>query len=224
MMIELKEKTSNAELTMSDSAQILEEFCKVCAVVRNDFDLYRSLFENDPTGRDLCIATVPMFFEDINRLMVNNLFLQFCRITDPEGNGSRRNLTTNYILKCLPWPAHIQSALATANDRLMAFRNKIEKARSKRIAHIDFYAQVGQLDNMGKFDLGEDILFLRDLQEFINIAFGHLHNGATRSIVVGMSTDTYKLVRAIEKSILFDRCRKCSEAERANDILDLEQR
>jgi len=39
-----------------------------------------------------------------------------------------------------------------------------------------------------------------------------------------MSTDTYKLIRAIEKSILFDDCHKCSEAERAADILDFEQR
>jgi hypothetical protein len=207
---------------MSEPAEILEEFCVICAEVRNDFDLYRSLFEHDPSGRDLCIAAAPLFFSDINRLMVNNLFLQFCKITDPQGAGSRSNLTTNYILKCLPWPAHIQSRLAAVNDRLMSFRKKIEKARSKRIAHVDLHAQMHRLDSMGAFEPGEDVTFLRDLQEFINIAFAHLHNGPTRSIALAMPTDTHKLIRVVEKGILFDRCYRCTEKDRNTDLLDFE--
>jgi hypothetical protein len=44
------------------------------------------------------------------------------------------------------------------------------------------------------------------------------------TIRVGASTDTYKVIRAIEKATLYDRCPRCTEAQRANEVLDFEGR
>jgi len=38
------------------------------------------------------------------------------------------------------------------------------------------------------------------------------------------STDTYQLIRALEKSVIFDRCTQCSRTERIRAVLDYEAR
>jgi hypothetical protein len=67
---------------------------------------------------------------------------------------------------------------------------------------------------------GADTQFLQDLQTFINIAYGHFHDGDHWPIAVAMSTDTHQLIRALEKSVVFDRCTKCNAGVRAVAILD----
>jgi hypothetical protein len=134
-------------------------------------------------------------------MLVDNLFLQFSKITDPAGSGRRTNLTTNYLLEKLPWPNDVRAKLAEINGRLLEFRKLIEPARSKRIAHVDFAAQIERHDNLGAFTQGREMEFLQDLQAFLNTAFGHFHNGDHRPIAISMSTDTHKLVRALEKSV-----------------------
>ena len=89
---------------------------------------------------------------------------------------------------------------------------------------MDLPAQIEQWDNLGRFPRGAEVKFLQDLQTFIDIAYGHLHNGSCRPIVVAMSTDTHLLVRALEKSIVFDQCTKCTSGERAVAVLDYEDR
>jgi hypothetical protein len=88
------------------------------------------------------------------------LVLQVCRITDPAGSGSKANLTTNYILQSLQWPAEVQQRLAHFNALLITFRAKVEPARSKRVAHTDLHSQLNRLDAMVHFDKGEDAQFL----------------------------------------------------------------
>jgi len=152
------------------------------------------------------------------------LYIQFCKITDPAKSGKKANLTTNYIVEEIPWPDAIGRQLRVVNARLMSFRALIEPARSKRIAHMDLPAQIEQWDNLGRFPRGAELQFLRDLQTFIDIAYGHLHDGGCRPIAVAMSTDTHLLVRALKKSIVFDQCTKCTSGERAVAVLDYEDR
>jgi hypothetical protein len=153
-----------------------------------------------------------------------NLYIQFCKITDPPRSGKRANLTTNYIVEEITWPDAIERQLREINARLMSFRALIEPARSKRIAHMDLPAQIERWDNLGAFPRGSEVQFLQDLQTFVDIAYGHLHDGRDCPIVVAMSTDTHLLIRALEKSIVFDRCPKCTSADRANAVLDYEDR
>lgn len=153
-----------------------------------------------------------------------NLYIQFCKITDPAKSGKKANLTTNYIVEEIPWPDAVRRQLRDVHARLTSFRALIEPARSKRVAHMDLPAQIEQWDNLGRFPRGAEVKFLQDLQTFIDIAYGHLHNGSCRPIVVAMSTDTHLLVRALEKSIVFDQCTKCTSGERAVAVLDYEDR
>jgi hypothetical protein len=202
------------------SEKILEEFYNLCVEAGCDFDLYRSLFEDDPHSTELCLSYAPLFFGDFYRIIKRAIVLHVCKLTDPAGSGDRTNLTTNYILEALPWPDDVKAELARLNDLMMVFRSKVEPARSKRIAHIDLHHQVNIQEAMGTFKKGEDAQFFADLQSFYDAAYRHVHGGRAPAIRPAMSTDTHLVVRAIEKAILYDRCPLCTEDRRANDVLD----
>jgi transcriptional regulator with XRE-family HTH domain len=207
---------------MSDPKAIIENFCIICEHVTSDYDLFQSLFETDRRTFDLYASISPLLFENLNRILHDNLYIQFCKITDPAKTGKNLNLTTNYIVEKIPWPADVGEKLLEVNERLKKFRQAIESARSKRIAHVDLPAQVERWGSLGDFPKGAEIQFLQDLQIFVNIAYGHLQGGSSRPIRVAMSTDTHELIRALVKSVVFDCCSKCAEHERNVAVLDYE--
>jgi hypothetical protein len=77
---------------------------------------------------------------------------------------------------------------------------------------------------MGTFNEGEDAGFFADLQSFFDVAYRYVFAASAPPITIGSSTDTHKVIRAIEKAILYDCCDRCTEAQRAYDVLDLEDR
>ena len=208
------------KIVMSDPKAVIAEFCTICESVSEDYDLCVSLFETDQRTFDLCMLVAPKFFTDLNRILIEHLFLQFSKITDPAGTGKSANLTTNYILEKLCWPDDVRQKLQEINKRLMTFRGHIESARSKRIAHVDLSAQIARSENLGVFPKGADKQFLQDLQSFVNLAHGHYNCGASHPIFAGMSTDTHQLLRALEESVIFNRCSKCTEADRTVAVVD----
>jgi hypothetical protein len=207
---------------MPNSRATVAEFCKLCAHVSFVYNLYRSLFVSDTSRLELYKAIAPFCFRAINDFLVEYVLLQFSKITDPAKTGQYVNVTTNYILQELDWPEEIHQNLAQINARLMGFREYIEPERSKRIAHNDRDAQlIGQ--SLGGFPEGADQKFLEDLQEFAALANQYLSPGDHLSINVPDS-DTFKLVRALEKSVVFDRCSKCGAGERDAAVLDYEKK
>jgi len=217
-------RPAKVEHSMSDPNTVLHGFYDLCVEARSDFDLYRSLFEDDPTSTELCVNYAPYFFNDFSRIITRALVLHACKLTDPARTKGQPNLTTNYILEDLQWPNDVKDELNRLNDRLMVFRDKVKAARNKRIAHADLHSQVQHLEAMGTFDMGEDVKFFEDLENFVQVAFRHVQGDPVPTIQVGASTDTYKVIRAVEKAILYDRCPRCTAAQRANDVLDFEGR
>jgi hypothetical protein len=208
------------EMIMSDPKVIIDEFCTICEQAWIDYNLYLSVVETEQRNLHLYTSIAPMFFEDINRILIVHLNVQFSKLTDRANIGKNANLTTNYIVKELFWPDNVRENLRQINDRLMAFRKHIEPARSNRTVHIDLSAQINRVETLGAFPKGAEKQFLQDLQMFVNIAYGHFHDGASRPIDVAMSTDTHQLVRALEKSVVFDHCSRCDADERAVAVLN----
>jgi hypothetical protein len=206
---------------MDEPKEILNGFWDQCARLKMDHDLFYALFVSGQGQIDLFQQIAPMFFGDLHRLMRDSLFIQFCRITDPAGSGSRTNLTSNYLLQVISWPPDIKKKLDAVNARLMQFRTYIEAARSKRLAHADLRAELDKA-TLGMFPSGADRQLLEDLEEFLTIAHEHLGETAL-SLSIGMSHDAHALVRALVQSQIYDTCAKCAPTERAVAVLDFER-
>jgi hypothetical protein len=206
---------------MDKPKEILSGFWDQCARLQMDHDLFYALFMSGQRQIALFQQVAPMFFTDLHRLLRDSLYIQFCRITDQAGSGSRTNLTTNYLLQEISWPPDIRKKLEAVNARLMQFRPYIEPARSKRLAHADLRAELDKV-TLGIFPAGADRQFLKDLEEFLTIAYEHLGEPAV-SLSIGMSHDAHALVRALVQSQIYDTCAKCTPTERALAVLDLER-
>jgi len=154
---------------MDKPNEILSGFWDQCARLQMDYDLFCALFMSGQKQLDLFQQVAPMFFLDLHRLLRDSLFIQFCRITDPPGLGSRTNLSTNYLLQEISWPPAVKKKLDAVNTRLMRFRPHIEPARSKRLAHADVRAELDQV-TLGKFRKGADLRFLKNLEKFLKIS------------------------------------------------------
>jgi AbiU2 len=207
---------------LTDPKTMVREFWQLCTWVSAAYDLYQSMFDTDEHTLQLFESIAPLFFGDLNNILIENLILQFTKITDPAKTGKNPNLTSNYVLEEISWPDDVRQNLQEVNQRLIAFRQYIEPARSKRVAHIDLHAHIERWETLGAFPKGADRQFLLDLQQFVDIAYGHFNNGESMPIAVAVSTDTYKLVRALEEAIIFNRCGKCTAGERAAAVLDYE--
>ena len=205
---------------MDDQTEVLHEFAKICWQLKIEHDLFCSLFDRGRSQADLLQRTAPFLFGDVYAIMRNQLFLGFCRITDPAGSGKRTNLTTNFIVEQLPWSPEVRAKLAEVNGRLMKFRKFVEPARSRRIAHMDLRGQM-EKETLGAFPAGADKLFFRDLAEFLNTL--QETTGEPLALPLGVFPDADPLISALTKAELFDQCQKCSERDRFNAILDAEQ-
>lgn len=203
----------------TDPKAVAREFATICAATQMAHTLYWHLFEQDQRRLRLYDEIAPLTFHDLSAIVGQHVLLQFAKITDSAKTGRHFNLTSNYIVEMLPWPDEVRERLAAVNARLMAFRAHIEEGRSKRIAHTDLTAQMERLERMGGFPDGADRQFLRDLQEFVDIAADeHI------PLNVAMSDDVYLLIRALEKAKLYDNCVLCDATMRAKAVLDFEDR
>jgi hypothetical protein len=189
------------------------KFWGLCAHIYNVYDLYNRLYWNDPRLVAICDSVAPLSFRLIHHILKEYILLQFAKITDPTKTGSFFNYTTNYIIDEIDWPNDVLKKLKEINADLMTFRKYIKDMRNQRIAHYDFDSEI-ERKVLGSFPKNEEIYFLRNLENFVNIAYGHFHNGDCVPIRHTTSPDIDNLLETLVKDRVFDLCAKFNETER----------
>jgi hypothetical protein len=204
-----------------NALNIIRRFVVECERTKIAYDLFQAVFNRDDRQQQLFRSTAPKMFSDLNGIMIEHFYLQVSKLTDPARTHRKHaNLTTNYIVECIPWPDHVKDKLIAVNGRLMAFSERFTEYRNKRGAHLDLLANTDQQRTLGSFPEGEDTTFFHDLEEFLQIAIGHFSPDEHVSLDITMSDDVDGLVKAVERSVAFAQCTKCTSSERARRVLD----
>ena len=155
---------------MSHRQEVVKAFAEDCAWVRTVREHFAVLFESGEKRQNLLGVVAGEFFHDLNLVLIDYLFVQLCRLTDPASSGKgRRNLTSRYILE-LDWSQETRALLDSSNRRLIEFRGKLERARSKLIVHADVDVRLGKLAE-GEFTQQEEEVFWSALQAFVSAAY-----------------------------------------------------
>ena len=148
----------------------VKAICDCCVLLRSTFEHFCILFEAGDLRRELLHSTASMFFGDLNRILIDHLTLQICKITDPEKRGKTVNLTIKFFLSNSDFSAAPNELehLRRHSDAMHAFREKLLPARNKLIGHLDLDS-VRAGAALGATERSEWTQFWLDLEGFLNI-------------------------------------------------------
>jgi hypothetical protein len=186
-------------------------FANTCVFMRSIYLHGKSLFEHstadDKARMSRAAATL---FGDLNRIFVEYVILQACKITDPAQDGRKNDnhtvafLLAHYNLSADPVTGKL---LAVLNAKLQAFREKILPARHKLISHFDRNAILAG-HALGAASDAEWNEFWRDLEEFVCIIHEKVLGSPFNIRDVGMLSDADGLLRALKHAACFDELLK----------------
>jgi len=204
---------------MDTYKQQVEAFCKECVWAWAIYDQYIRLFESGEQRLKLLEEIASTYFTDLHTMYKGYLLTQICKLTDPAQTGGNYNLTTNYIVECIPWPEDVKEKLSFIAKELNRFRNYITPARHKILSHLDLNITTDGT-TLGAFPEGEEKKFWVNLQEFVNISYGHLFDGIF-PIESTSEGDVDELIEALKKAIDYDQYFKDKQSDKYNRRLKM---
>ena len=184
-----------------DPRELVEKFCEQCVWTSHIVNQYRLLFEFSEARLTLLDEVAPDFFRSLQRVLIDYIFLQCTRITDPSSIGKSDNLTAEYLVKNIKWPSDEKLRLERLLETLHQFRVQIVEARNKLITHADLVSHE-RGSALGTFPEGDEQKFFDALQEFADIAHSNIVGGpyAIDTITPGDASD---LVRVLKRGVVF---------------------
>ncbi|HEY5080785.1 MAG TPA: hypothetical protein VII91_02475 [Bauldia sp.] len=182
-------------------------FADYCVYVRSVFMHGRILFEeSSEKERDALHGVAPIFFGDLNTILIEYVILQICKITDPaKDNRGKENHTTEFFAKNSDFssePAKAQR-LEQLHAAMQVFRNKVKPARDKLISHLDRNAILaGSI--LGVASETEWSKFWQDIQDFVSMLHEKYLGTALYINGVGNISDAHLLLKAVRQSAYFN--------------------
>jgi hypothetical protein len=146
------------------------EQCRWAWTIRNQ---YRVLYEHGEPRLRLLDRVAQDYFSFMHTVLVQYIYLQFSRLTDPATQGQWTNLSAPYIAEKCEWPPEVRGSLRAHLKALLSFRERVVLPRQKLIAHADLDSLMSDA-RLGGFEEGEDDRFFESLQEFMNVAYAHV--------------------------------------------------
>jgi hypothetical protein len=182
-------------------------FADNCVFMRSVYLHARILFEAsaEDTVRMSCAA--PTFFGDLNKMFVEYIILQVCKITDHAQDFRKNdNHTIAFLLQHYDFSADPATAqrLAQLDKGLQAFRQKLLPARNKLISHADRDAiMAGQA--LGGAPQSEWNEFWLNLQDVVCIIYEKVFGTPFYINGVSMLSDADGLLKALKHGACFDQ-------------------
>lgn len=149
----------------------------------------------------------PTFFGDLNRMFVEYMILQVCKITDPAQDIRKNdNHTIAFLMKHYDFSSDptTRQRLNQLGGRLQAFRQMLLPARNKLISHSDRQAVLaGQ--SLGDAPQSEWDEFWLNLQSVVCIIYEKVLGTPFQINGVVMLSDAHGLIRALKHGACFDQ-------------------
>jgi hypothetical protein len=191
-------------------------FANHCVFMRSIYLHGKILFEHSNAKERARMArTAPVFFGDLNRMLVEYIILQVCKITDPAQDFRRNdNHTIAFLLQHYSFSSDAakECRLAVLDAQLQAFRQKLLPARNKLISHSDRAAIMAGHALGGVSDADWENFWL-ELQELVGIIHETVVGALFQVNDVGMLSDTDGLLKALKHAECFEQLAQGGDAQ-----------
>ena len=172
-------------------------FSENCVFVRSLYLHGKGLFERSTDNeRRRMENAAPVFFGDLNRIIIKHVILEVCKMTDPAHDFRKNdNLTIAFLVEHYGLSEDMRLAALVAG--LDAFRQKVVAARNKIISHSDRLA-IHAGTALGSVSDGDWNQFWLDLQDAVSIIHKHAHGSEFYINAVGGLSDVDGLHKALK--------------------------
>lgn len=159
-------------MSTSDFKDTFVAFRDQCVWLQTCFNTFAALYESGETTDQVLSRSAPLFFHDLNLILIEYCLLQVCRLTDPPSRLGRENLTVKHINDLLKAQNKLTSEISAASDGLAHYRSLIQDSRNWLISHADKRAVLAELP-IGAHSKGEVEAFFANLYRYVD-AVGHV--------------------------------------------------
>ncbi len=163
-MTKKQEKIDKATIRLRDEFPVFRD---QCIWLQTCYDTYAALFENGPETEDLMSKVAPLFFEDLNAILIEYCLLQVCKLTDQARTSSRDNLTVERIDNLLKEADLMTPAISNASNGIAHYRNLIKDVRNRIIGHAD-KATIMSGQPMGEHAASDVSAFFKHLYTYVD--------------------------------------------------------
>jgi AbiU2 len=176
-------------------------FLNICGDMRAAYMHYRELFEPGDPQHSIFSEISPIFFYDINRILLRYLIVEVCKLADPARDFRRNeNLSGEFFLNRADFSTD-QAAFDKLKYRGTAIREfgkKLKPARDKLISHSDRTTILRGIKGLGGADTDEWTKFWLNVQDFVKLLCER-YLGQTIYINGGANSDAGQLVETLRR-------------------------
>jgi hypothetical protein len=216
----MSDQLKTISYTDETAKEIVKRFCDHVHWLISVRYIYKVLFEDkQPSCLTLMEETASSFFTDLNRILQEYLLLECAKITDLATTGKYENFTVDCLVRGICWPddavglrqltsltdddKNILKELKSLQAITEGFRNYIQCARNKLLAHLDRETVLSGKP-LGGFPEGEDKTFFDALQKMCNIVHEACFGTIYGEMIPTRSGDVINLRRTLQCAVAFN--------------------
>jgi hypothetical protein len=165
-----------------------------------DYNMYRHLFEADEEVSDILRRTAAQFFHDLNRILIEQIYLHISRITDPAKDRKRENLSVANINDMLDRAGLLTEEIKRLSEQMIHYRHIISEARNKLLAHLDKETVANDLE-IGGHAPEEVTAFFEALYKYCDEVGWVTGQGPLDFRTAAGAGDVLDLIKALKRSL-----------------------
>ena len=171
-------------------------FREQCIWLRCCYNTYSALYESDDCTKEVLQASAPIFFRDLNTILIEYVLLQICKITDPAESAGRKNLTFEHVNTALRDNHRMTDEIARFSCGLSRYRKLIKDSRNKLISHLDRESVLNGL-LIGEHREEEVTAFFESLQGYVDAVGNAVGVGPLDFRTTAGAGDVVDLIRTL---------------------------
>lgn len=140
-------------------------FREECIWLRNCYNTYCHLFEGSEESSNALRKAAAQFFTDLNRILIEYIVLQVCKITDPAESFGHPNLTVAQLDARLQQTGLMTSQILRHSQGIVSYRAIVNDMRNKLVSHLDLATVLGG-KTLGAHAAGRVHEFFEDIQQY----------------------------------------------------------
>ena len=188
-------------MTKKELIKDFKIFRNHCIAWRSDFNAFVYLFSSSPEHLSIMNQIAPVFFHDIQNMMIRDLYSRCSILMDPPKSlGVHINISIQHINHQLEGLGLLNGQIKRLTKSLLAYGKIVQKPRNKLISHLDQKtARRGR--GLGKHKNEKRRAFLNNIQKYCDLVGIQIGIGPLDFSVSPCKGDVQDLLRALSRCL-----------------------